>query len=256
MEDSKQFVKLPKVARAILVNYRTHKNKTTLFDAIKINLDTQKTIRSRQVRLSTFRGLLRNFFAITDAQMKPIETTAEEKQNYHDILKTGFKKQKENVINKSLIVNIMNTADVLKLMILSGLRIGEILDNPMKFVKGEVYFKLNKKENSKYHKIFVIGDKKLWIKKLRALRKQYKDVSSNVVIDRINVLLKDVIPETFYKTSTHIARAIYARYVKKFIEPEATLPQVIMEYLNHDNVSASVFYNHIVLDNDVDDFLR
>ena len=256
MEQSKQYNKLPARAKAILIRYKNNRDISELFNAILSNLDTQKTIRSKQVRLSVFRGLLRNHFNMSDEQMKLIEPTIEQKQTYHDELNAGYQNQHEDIITQDLIVSIMNTADVCNLMIRSGLRIGELLENPMKIVRSKVYFKLNKKLDSKYYSVHILGNAKKWIQSYRELKRKYKDTSLKTISDRVNLKLKSVLPSNFYKRSSHICRAIYVHYVNRFKDNNLTLPQVIQKYLNHENPTASVYYNHAVLHRDMEDFLN
>lgn len=256
MNTSKQFKKLPKSGKEILTEFKRDKNKAVLFASIIENLETQKTLRSKQVRLSVFRGLLRKHFGMSNEDMKPIETTTEQKQAYHDAGNAGFKRQHEDTISEELIKSIMNVSPVCKLMIQSGLRVGELLDNPFRVVKGQPEFKLNKKRNAVYHPIHIMGNVKIWVDAYRATKRRFKGVDSKGIADRINIKLKLVIPEEFYKRSTHICRAIYAKYVNRFKDDKLTLPQVISKYLNHDSPSASVYYNHVVLAKDVTDFLR
>ena len=96
----------------------------------------------------------------------------------------------------------------------------------------------------------------VWVKRFRAMRRAYKDQVEAIIVDRINKKLKTIIPEGFYKKSTHICRAIYVQYINKFKKDKSTLPQLITKYLNHDNPSASVYYQHIRLEDDIDDFLN
>jgi integrase len=256
MENAKQFLKLPKSGRRILVEYKINKDRPALFKAIKKNLLTQKTIGSRQVRLSVFRGLLRNHLQFSDADMKPIENTAEQKQAFFDLGKKGFDNHHEDIISKELIEKIINTASICELMIKSGLRVGELLTNKMKMKRGVPWFQLNKKKSAAFYPIHIIGDVKEWVKKFRQLRKLYKDIVDKTVVDRVNMALKPIIPEEFYKRSTHICRAIYVAYLNKFKKGNETLPQIITRYLHHATPGASVYYNHVVLANDVDNFLN
>ena len=256
MEKSKQWKKIPASGKKILTDFGIHKDKKILFERILLNIDTQKSVASKQVRRSVFRGLLRNYFKMTDAQMKPIETTDDQKKEYFAVLQTGFAKQHEDEISKELMIEIMGVSVVCELMIRSGLRIGELLSNPMKIIKGAVYFKLNKKKESKYHKIYIIGDQPDWIKRFRKMKRDFKDKKEVNITDMINKKLKLIIPETFYKRSSHICRAIFVQYINKFKTGNETLPQLITKYLHHENPMASVYYQHVKLNDDVDDFLN
>ena len=256
MEQTKQFIKLPKKAKAILTTFKDANNLNVLFASILENIGTQKTLKSIHVRRSEFRGILRIHFNMSDDDMKPIESTADQKQAYFDSNLKGFKKQKENTVSETLIKSIMNTSPICKLLIQSGLRVGELLENQFKVVNFVPHFKLNKKLDSAFYPVHILGDTKEWIKSYRELRRGLKGKDISRIINYTNRALKNVIPADFYKQSTHICRAIYVAYLNRFKDKNLTQPQIIHKYLNHEHPSTSIHYNYIDLDKGVTNFLN
>ena len=256
MENSKQFGKLTIRGRKILYDYRRDGDRKVLFNSITADIETQNTLKSKQVRRSIFRGLLRKHFNMSNADMRAIEATDEQKQAYFDSGVLGFEKQHEDKISEAMIKGIMDTSPVCALMIRSGLRIGEILDNDYRVVAGQIEFLLNKKRRSMFYPVYIIGDSENWLKSFIEVRRNFANRNSKNISDRININLKDIIPFGFYKRSSHICRAIYARYIHKFSTDNLTLPQTISRYLNHESATTSIYYQHIVLDGNMGDFLR
>jgi integrase len=257
MKTSKQYFKLPKAGRRILADFEKNGDRKALFNAINRQIETQNTLKSKQVRLSVFRGLLRKYFNMSNADMRPIETTPEQKQAYFESGVIGFQKQHEDKVSERLIRGIMNTSPICDLMVRSGLRIGELLDNEYRFIQGVPEFKLNKKRRSMFYPVYILGDTKEWNESFIRLRREFKGIDATKAIsDKINIMLKKVIPATFYKRSTHICRAIYALYIHKFMGGNMTLPQVIARFLNHESPTTSIYYQHITLDERLTDFLR
>jgi integrase len=255
MNFSKQYARLPISGKNILLEFKEHKDRKLLFANIIENIGTQKTLKSVAVRRAIFRGILRNYFDFADSEMTIIAPTEEQKEAYHKSGIVGFNAQHKDIVSEELIKQIINLSPICKLLIQSGLRVGELLDNKLKVVKGIPHFQLNKKFDSSFYPIHILGNSFIWIKQYRSLIK-HNILDTKGVVDRLNIKLKKIIPDTFYKRSTHICRAIYASYVGKFVEPDRTTPQVILKYLHHDNPSSSVYYNHVVLDINVEDFLR
>ena len=134
MEQTKQFIKLPKKAKEILTTFKTNNNINVLFASILENIGTQKTLKSIHVRRSEFRGILRNHFNMSDKDMEPIAATVDQKQAYFDSNISGFKRQKESVVDEALIKAIMNTSPICKLLIQSGLRVGAFIKHQLIYV--------------------------------------------------------------------------------------------------------------------------
>ena len=257
MEQTRSFIKLPIKSRGILTTFRTDKDDVKLFKFINEDINSQKTISSKQVRRSQYRGILRNIFHMTDDEMKLIESTEEQKQQYFEKSKQSVKNQKEHKVNLSLFKKIMDLSTICELMIRSGLRISELLENESKINK-TVKFKLNKKESNDFYTIHIIGDTQDWIKKYNKMKIDFQDIPAKRIIDALNYKLRKLIPEEEYKKSSHICRALYISYMYKFrkgIYKKWTLPQIISKYLHHENTNASAYYQHIILADDVTDFL-
>ena len=202
---------------------------------------------------------MRTVFKLTDEQMTPIEATKEEKQEYFDLSKKTIDAQHEEVVDLAMLKAIIAVSPLCDLMVRSGLRISEVLDNKAKFTKKKVMFRLNKKAGNDFYEVHIIGSVGDWIKKYHAMKEAYKDRTSKQITDSVNIKLKKILPVDFYKRSSHICRAIYIRYLYKFRTADCakwTFPQIISKFLHHDNPTAAVYYQHIILSDDVVDFLR
>jgi len=259
METSKAFLRLPIASRGVLTRYKTDRDLTKLFSAINSDIASQNTIQSRGVRRSSYRGILRNVFKMSNAQMVQIEAQDTEKQDYFNALKAGQNNQHEDKVDLKLLNQIMAVSPIMELMIRSGLRISELLDNQSKLTKKRVQFKLNKKKDNAFYDIKIIGSIPRWNELYKKLKADLDKTPSKSTIDKINLKLKDIIPSTFYKQSSHIGRAIYARYLYKFKSGDIenwTLPRIISTFLHHDNTNASAYYQHVVLCDDVGDILQ
>jgi hypothetical protein len=257
MNDLKQFNKLPMSGRAILTEYEMHKDKNELFNAINANVATQKTVSSKSVRRAIFRGILRRHFKMADDQMKKIESTEESKHEYFNVLKSGFEKQRVNTIDKSLLQKISSQDIINYLLMTSGLRIRELIDNESKFENGKIYFKIDKKITSDFYEIKPIINGEKWYKTYQLMKLNISNRPITSVINGLNKRLKRVIPADFYKKSSHICRAIFAAYSIKFRNPDKlTSPQLITKILRHNVIGSSTHYQYIKLSDDVDDFIE
>ena len=259
MESSKAFLRLPIKSRGTLTAFKTHRDLGKLFIAINQDINTQNTTQSRGVRRSNYRGILRNVFKLSEAEMRPIETGDAEKQQYFDALKKGQDNQHEDKVNEDLIKKIIAVSPVCELMVRSGLRISELLDNPSHVTNKFVKFKLNKKKDNEFYDIHIIGSIPHWVALYKQMKTQFKGIVSHNIIDSINIKLKGIIPPDFYKRSSHICRALYVRYIYTFREPPIdtwTLPRIISTYLHHDNTNASAYYQHVVFSGDMTNFLN
>lgn len=257
MDSSKQFLKLPNAGKKLLLDYVKNKKKDTLLKGVLENIATQKTMKSKSVRRSVFRGLMRNFLSFSNVDMVLIEATQEQQQAYSDSITKALKKQRENIIDKSLLTNIFNTDMLMALLITSGLRVQELLSGDSKFEDGKIFFKLEKKEGDAWYEIFPLVSAKKWWLRYQNMKVDKASLAVKGQIDILNRRLHKVIPEDFYKRSSHIARAIYARYMYRFRNPEnLTLSNVISLALNHENQDASTHYGYIKFADDVVDDIR
>jgi hypothetical protein len=257
MNELKQFKKLSIAGKAILTEYEKDKNKTKLFDDINANVETQNTVSSKSVRRSIFRGILRNYFKLTDRQMNKIEATTETKQEYFDTSKVSLSKQRVGEVDKELLQKILSQDTINYLLITSGLRIQELLFNESKFEKGKIYFKINKKKTIKFYEIKPIINSKKWYNIYKLMKLNIINRPMVSIVNGLNKRLKKIIPIDFYKRSSHINRAIFVAYSVKFRNPDKLpAPQLISKILHHNNTNSSAHYQYIKLADDVDDFIK
>ena len=255
---SKQYKKIPNSGKAALNAFADDKNKNKLFDHINADINRQNTINSQAVRRSTYRGLLRKYFDMSNADMTPIEASEDAKQEYFEERNAALDNQTITVFNKK-ILNKLNTIQIMKLLMTSGLRIGELLENEAriqkdKFGKDFIEFKLNKKGNDAFYKIYTLIPPDQWWRLYEQMKAVTANSNTQYIIININKQLKNILPENAYKKSTHVARAIYVAYIAKFVEPIKTMPYVIKKYLNHANDKSSVHYQHVKLRGNVKNF--
>ena len=252
MNESKQFLKLSKSAKKILTDYEDDEDKAELFKSIKANVKSQKTIASKTVRRSTFRGLLRKWFNFTDKEMLKIESSKKEKQAYFDTKVYSISLQKINIVDSELIEKMMMSDIINLLLMTSGLRIQELTMNKSKFVDNIIYFKIDKKIVSEYYKIYPIIENSRWWTIYESMKQENVKRNVNAIIATVNRKLKPIIPSDFYKRSSHINRGIYVNFYIKFLNNDnLPPPQLTMKILNHGNTNSSAHYQYIQLADDV-----
>jgi hypothetical protein len=252
MNEAKQFLKLPYSGRQILEDYENHQNKNKLFKLINSNIKTQKTISSKSVRRATFRGLLRKYLNFDDSEMVKIEASKKDKQLYFNTINEGLARQRINTVDKELIKKIIVSDKINLLLMTSGLRIQELTENESKYVNNIIYFKINKKINSKFYKIYPIIEPSKWWKIYQVIKSELIGKISSSTVGEINKKLNEVIPENFYKRSSHINRAIYVKFYTKFLNSDnLTPPQLIKKILHHSGSNSSAHYQYINLADDV-----
>jgi len=246
---SSQYLRLTKPDQKIFKDFDEDKNREKLFKSLRESLKKQKNFACMHTRQSTYRGLLRKQFGFSNEDLKPIDFTDEQRQKYYELTQRGFDRQTEDVVTLDMIKRLVSVDDILYLMITSGRRISEILKNRVIFWKnGEVLIELNKKKKIQFHSIRILGSVEKW-KEIYSRLDTTKNLSQ--LNTHINKMLKVVFPGNFYKRSSHICRAIYARYLYDFKTTNETLPQIIKKYLNHESAKDSVYYNHVLLAPDV-----
>jgi len=259
LSDRKQFIKLPNNLKKTFTDLEA--KQIDLEDVFRVflnHIDTQKTIKSKSVLRSTLRGILRVHFNLTNEELKPIEASDQEKQDYHDSNKVSLEVQYMCNVSAKIITDMMKDP-ILSLLLYSGRRIGELLSNEYEIRDGDFYILLNKTNgglNSDaigFHKIFLLCPTEMFKERLIALRGSYIDRTEKYVVNLVNVAIKNILPNDFYKKSSHITRSIYARYIFQFMNPDKhPLPYIVTKYLNHGSNMASIFYQHITLDQDVE----
>lgn len=252
MEELRSFKKFSPSTKQILIRFKEDGDRDALFENIKANVLTQNTIASKHTRQSAFRGILRNIFRMSDADMEPISFNSEQKQAYHDLNKESFQARHEDVIDRALFEAIVTSTDWAYLLCTSGLRISE-LHSAVEIKNNDVYATIAKKKDVVVEKIHILGDVDKWISKYNALDKGKEISATNMYVNR---KLKSVIPDTFYKVSSHICRAIYARYVVTFKSNNGTQSNLIKKHLHHDSASVSAHYDHVRFGPDVIDIFE
>lgn len=254
MEENKQFNKLPNAGKAIMLKFQKTGDRTGLFKDINENVATQNTSCSKVVRTAQYVGLLKKLFAMTDADLVPIQITDNEYQKYNKKLANNFdENQHESIVNMTLFNSLLNINDLSYLLLTSGRRINEILKSNVIFDddKKAVRIVLSKKLKEVPTDIYLIAPYDQWKDTYMRLITG-TDISNAAVY--LNNRLKFVIPDNFYKRSSHLLRAIYCRYIHSFRNPEKkTLPQIIGRYLNHDTFSSAAHYQHVVFDDSMFD---
>lgn len=257
MERSKHYRRLTVSGRNVIDRYKQNRKKADLFRDIKRIINSQNTINARAVARSQFRGILRAWFKFSNEDLKPIEATDEEKQEYFDKQRESREKKIEDIITDTILQRILSYG-ICELLIRSGLRISELLENNFKFSKSGVKFQLNKKPNEykrEYYDIYIMGDIKDWREKFEKVRNGTKDKTPKQIYDKLNRQLKSVIPAGFSKRSTHICRAIYVRMLYKFKKgtfySRWGLPRIIQTFLHHDNLNSVGFYQGVEISDDV-----
>ena len=241
MELSKQYLKLPQAARIGLRRL----SGPPLFKFINESINTQKTIKSQGVRRAIFRGLLRNYLNYTDDDLKPIEASDDFKQAYHESGIATLRSQHESKLTIEILKKILSYP-LLYLLCTSGLRIDELLSNEYILSSRFIEIKLNKKKISKLYKIKILGPFFKWKRLFITIRKIHTPTIN--IINQYNIILKDIIPDSFYKRSTHICRGIYVLLIKTLIEPSMTMPNLIEKYLHHESAMPSVHYQNLIFD--------
>ncbi len=245
MEYNKSYQRLPVPDRIALIDLRNDKEK--LFNHIINSINSQKTIKSKAVRRAVFRGLLRNYLNYTNADLIPIDSSKEDKQLYYDSNIAGLQKQHESKIDIATL-SLIISQPIMYLLTMSGLRINELLSNAYILdtsIPNTVKFKLNKKKNSGYYNIYIIGSLPKWKKLFIKIRAEVSNTVAINIINKTNKILKTIIPSTFYKQSSHIARGLYTLIIKALIETDMTTPNIIAKYLHHERLTASVHYQNI-----------
>ena len=122
---------------------------------------------------------------------------------------------------------ILGVNDLSFLLITSGRRVNEILQNVVDFKDGEVFIELSKKRNdtleTKMHKVLLLCPVDEW--RIRYERLKAGNLTNEA--SYLNRMLKLVIPKDFYKKSSHLLRSVYCRFVYEFMNPKSrTLSQI------------------------------
>jgi hypothetical protein len=240
---SKQYLKLNIDDRAYLKLYADTPSK--LFKYINHSIDQQTTLKSKFVKRSVFRGLLRTYYQYTDPMMQAIEASHADKQAYHDSGVAGLASQTESKLSTELLADILDNY-ILYCLCMSGLRVDELLSNDYLMSKTAIEFRLNKKRTNNYYRITIIGSFTKWRRLFLNIRKNMLTYTAVDITNILNLDLKKIIPDSFYKRSTHICRGIYTLLIKSLEAPAMTMPNLIKKYLHHESANPSVHYQNLV----------
>ena len=80
---------------------------------------------------------------------------------------------------------------------------------------------------------------------------KFKKKKQKLITELKSPLYKSINTLTTHNTFTYLFNKFKKGVYKKY-----TLPQIISKFLHHDNMNASTHYQHILLDDDVTDFLK
>ena len=257
MESLKQFKKLTRHAKSVINAYVDDADDAKLFNSISDDINTQKTVMSKQVRRSQYRGVLRAI-GFTDETMKPIEATGEEKQQYATKMRDSLSSHRESVLGYDDLIALGSISNLSYLLLTSGRRINEVLDGEVKFDDDTetVYVKLSKSQTGDMVPIYTLINFTEWKRIYYEMVDEYKTTKPTTVGCYLNLKIRNIVGDKSMKMSSHILRAIYARYIYEFRnDKHLTLSGVITKYLNHENSASSQYYQHVKFDKTVYDYL-
>lgn len=251
---ARNYLSMPIVCRRILDDYYNTGDKRELFLSIKANVNKMGKDSTRYTRQSSFRGALKNLFNFTEADMEPIKFTIEESTAFNNELNSRLDDKTEMKIDASTLRDMIQAEPIIELLCRSGVRIAELFER-ITIVGSTVYIEAYKKGPDKRvpEELHILGDTDDWIRKYKAVDLSNLSASSR----KINRKLKMIIPSDQEKQSSHLCRAIYARYVYQF-ENDNDLPlnTIIRKYLHHDSGISAIHYQYVVLASDVKDIFN
>lgn len=133
----------------------------------------------------------------------------------------------------------------------TGRRISEIIENPVEIKNGCLHIVINKKKQNKaLSKIDILldNDPEGTLRRINAIRKDWE----GGVVKKINSWVANYMKYYLFMDGSHLTphslRAIYANYLYKFRNPEhITKGTFIDRVLNHGNIGCSKSYDHIDL---------
>lgn len=144
---------------------------------------------------------------------------------------------------KKLII-LNDNPDVIQLltylMVTSGIRISEALEDNFKWTnKGILYKPKKKREDEKEVIIYPIVDNKTWYDNYKKFLKQRTNYDNKT----LTRLLREHLDSINENLKPHSLRGLYTVYMLKFRNKERLIPNAyIKQILNHDATSASISY--------------
>jgi hypothetical protein len=252
---TKQYGKLTKAGKAIADAFAESGDRKELFKSIKRDIRTQKKDTSRRTRLCLWRGMMKVGFGFTDKDLSPIPYTKAHKAVCVASINSGIDRQRECTLDRATVQRVLDSHPALYVLTTSGRRAMELISgNVTRKRSGEVLVQLSKKADNTPVPIEILGDPEVWWAKYKEVKQELKRVSAIALVNKLNTMLKGILPDTCSKRSTHACRSVYLRIFYQFRnESKATLPSVIRKYLNHEGAGAVGHYQHILLADDVGD---
>lgn len=261
-KDTSIYKKIPRVARNILDTYESDRDINVLFDAIKAHVDTYSNPSTAYVRISEFRSLLKKYFNLTPDDLIPIQQTKTQTEDYNKALFNKHQSRRELTVSVDIFNRIMGLGVIPELLCRSGLRINELLNN-VDIRNGRVYVQISKKRLSNREaskaaeaaeasantpvEVFILGKTRDWIAKYEDMNP--RNVKHETLVTYVNKNLKLIIPAEFPKRSSHICRALYARFIYQFLnKSHKQFFQITREFLHHNSDASSNSYTYLVLD--------
>lgn len=243
------YKKIPRKAKDFIDAYAEDGDRDKLFKNVKENVATINTMKGRYVRQSEFRSLLRKGFNFTHDDLKPVKFTKAESAEFNRSMKQSVHAVQQTTLNRQHVQGIIDGSSLAYCLCTSGLRYNELVRG-VSFRDGVPYVKLSKKDDGGNVAnitipVKIIGDVDKWIENYGRIKRDHSDSGLRRAVGK--VIAKNT-PDTLHKKSTHLCRAIYARYIYQFMNYQnQTLGVVIENYLNHDNAASAVHYEYIIL---------
>jgi hypothetical protein len=250
-QQSKNYISLPLAGKRIIDNFHSTGNRTELFNSIKDNVDEMNKSTTKYIRQSAFRGALKNLFGFTEEDLLPIKFTIEESNAYNNELHERMDERKQMTISAGILRDMIQADPVIELLCRSGVRIAELFER-ITVTGRTVYVDAYKKAPNmrRPEELHILGSIDDWIMKYNSLDKSNLSASSR----KVNRKLKSILGYDNEKQSSHLCRAIFARYVYQFENTQnMTLDTVIRRYLHHDSMIAAIHYQYLLLTPDVQD---
>ena len=250
-QQSKNYLSLPSAGRRILDDFHSSGNRTELFNSIKDNVSEMRKPSTQYIRQSAFRGALKNLFNFTDTDLLPIKFTIAESSAFNAALQERKDERTQMTVTAGTLRDMIQSDPVVELLCRSGVRIAELFEQ-ITVTGRTVYVNAYKKAPNmrRPEELYILGSVDDWIVKYNALDKSNLSASSR----KVNRKLKTILGDDSEKSSSHLCRAIYARYIYQFENTEnRTLDAIIKKFLHHDSAVASLHYQYLLLTPDVQD---
>lgn len=198
---------------------------------------------------------------VPDKWKEHFKPSNEQLDVYTEKVDADAKPKKQLKVSMRMIENIINDrenstdARLAYVLLNTGRRMSEILENEFEVKGGKLYIVINKKSDKELGKIHILldGDPKRAVEDIKKIRNSIED-------DKMNTVRKgfqNYVART-YQLTPHKLRSIYARYAYLFRNPEKySNGWFINHVLNHSLDSGSATnYDSVVFDNNEKDIFR